>query len=144
MRDEEGQRPPVDFPHPSSPIPHPSLEEEGTVRRVTLILTGALLSLVVLPAMAQAPGAPGGPGGGGMPPQFQKFMEQTKYRRQMRNQLRSIGEINRDPSTAVTPAQAKQLLTIVKPWTTKDKMSEEDAKTIMRSVKKVMTAKQLT
>src|SRR5262249_32661763 len=119
-------------------------QEEGTVRRVTIILTGALLSLVVLPAMAQAPGGPGGPGGGGMPPQWQKFRAPTKYRRQMRNQLRAIGEITRDPTTAITPAQAKQLLAIVKPWTTKDKMSEEEAKGIMRSVKKVMTAKQLT
>jgi hypothetical protein len=114
------------------------------VRKVTLILTGALLSLTVVPAIAQGPGGPGGPGGGGMPPQFQKLMEQMKYRRQMRDQLRAISEINRDPSTAVKPVQAKQLLAILKPWTTKDKMSEEDAKGIMRSVKKVMTARQLT
>src|SRR5437660_714944 len=79
-----------------------------------------------------------------MPPQFQKFMEQTKYKRQMRGQIRAISEINRDPATAVSPGQAKQLLAILKPWTTKDKMSEQDAKSIMRSVKKVMTAKQLT
>src|SRR5689334_15412747 len=92
-----------DSPQHSALSTQHRVQEEGTVRRVTLILTGALLSLVVLPAMAQAPG---GPGGGGMPPQFQKFMEQTKYRRQMRGQLRAIGEINRDPATAVSPTQA--------------------------------------
>jgi hypothetical protein len=108
-----------------------------------LILAGALLSLTVVPAIAQGPGGPGGPGGG-MPPEMQKLMEQMKYRRQMRGQLRAISEINRDPSTAVSPTQAKQLLAIVKPWTTRDKMSEEDAKGIMRSVKKIMTPRQLT
>jgi hypothetical protein len=74
---------------------------------------------------------------------MQKFMEQTKYKRQMREQLRAVAEINRDPSTALTPTQAKQLLTIVKPWSAKPKMTEEQAKQIMRSVKKVMTARQL-
>src|SRR5207249_11151322 len=94
------------------------------VRKVTLILAGALVSLAMAPAMAQGPGGPGGPGGGGMPPQFQKFMEQTKYKRQMRGQLRAISEINRDPGTALSPPQAKQLLAILKPWTTKDRSEE--------------------
>ena len=116
---------------------------EGSAALARLFLAGAVLSLAVAPAIAQGPGGFGGPGGGGMPPQFQKFMEQTKYKRQMRDQLRAISEINRDPGTAVKPGQAKQLLAILRPWNTRDKMSEEDAKSIMRSVKKVMTAKQL-
>jgi hypothetical protein len=106
------------------------------------MLTGVLLTLAVVPALAQGP-PPGGPPGG-MPPEFQKMRAQTQYRRQMRDQLRAISEINRNPATAVTPTQAKQLLAIVKPWTTKPAMTEENAKTIMRSVKKVMTARQLT
>jgi hypothetical protein len=114
------------------------------VRKVTLVLAVVGLSLAALPVMAQGPGGFGGPGGGGMPPQMQKLMEQMKYRRQMRDQLRAINEINRDPSTAVTPVEAKKLLVILKPWTTKDKMTEEQAKGIMRSVKGVMTPRQLT
>jgi hypothetical protein len=79
-----------------------------------------------------------------MPPQMQKYMAQNKYKMQMRQQIRAINEINRNPATALTSAQAKQLLTVLKPWTAKPKMTEEDAKGIMRSVKKVMTARQLT
>jgi hypothetical protein len=115
------------------------------VTNLRLALIGALLALA-LSTLAQGPQG-GGPAGGGppggMPPEFQKMMAQVKYRRQMRDQLRAVSEINRDPATALTPPQAKQLLTIVKPWTTKPKMTEEDAKGIMRSVKKVMTPKQL-
>jgi hypothetical protein len=113
------------------------------MKNVRLALGGALLALTVSVA-AQVPG--GGPpgGGGGMPPQMQKFMAQNKYKMQMRQQIRAINEINRNPATAITSAQAKQLLGILKPWTTKPKMTEEDAKGIMRSVKKVMNARQLT
>jgi hypothetical protein len=107
-----------------------------------LALGGALLALAVS-VTAQVPG--GGPGGGGgMPPQMQKFMAQNKYKMQMRQQIRAINEINRNPATAITATQAKQLLGILKPWTAKPKMTEEDAKGIMRSVKKVMNARQLT
>jgi hypothetical protein len=113
------------------------------MKKVRLLIVGALLSLAVMPVFAQAPG--GGPGGGGgMPPAMQKFMEQTKYKRQMRQQLRAVAEINRNPNTALSPAQAKQLLAVLRPWTSKPKMTEEDAKGIMRSVKKVMTPRQLT
>jgi hypothetical protein len=115
------------------------------VTKVRLALIGALLALA-LSTLAQGPPGGGPPGGGppgGMPPEFQKMMAQVKYRRQMRDQLRAVSEINRDPATALSPAQAKQLLGIVKPWTTKPAMTEEDAKGIMRSVKKVMTSRQL-
>ncbi len=108
------------------------------------LLIGMLLTLATVPALAQGPGGGGPPGGGGMPPAFQKFMAQNKYKMQMRQQLRAVSEMNRDPGTALTPAQAKQLLLVIKPWSTKPKMSEEDAKGIMRSVKKIMSPRQLT
>src|ERR1043166_1334383 len=108
-----------------------------------LLLTGALMMAMAMPTLAQGPPGGGPPGGGGMPPEIQKMMAQIKYRRQMREQIRAIGEINRDPATAVSPPQAKQLLAILKPWTTKEKMSEEDAKGVMRAVKKVMKPNQL-
>jgi hypothetical protein len=106
------------------------------------ILAGLLLALAVAPALAQGPGGPGG--GGGMSPQMQKFREQTKYKRQLGGQIRAIAEINRDPSTAVSPAQAKKLLAILKPWTSRDKMTEDQAKGLILQVKSVMTARQLT
>lgn len=118
--------------------------------KVRLLLLSAVVALATVPALAQGPGGPGGggpggggPGGGAMSPAFQKFMAQNKYKMQMRQQVRAIGEIDRNPATRLSPAQAKQLLAVLKPWTAKDKMTEEDAKGIMRSVKKTMNARQL-
>src|SRR5262249_14338974 len=50
----------------------------------------------------------------------------------------------KDKSTAITPAQAKSLLGILKPWETKDKMTPDQAKDVIKSVQKVFTPKQLT
>jgi hypothetical protein len=114
--------------------------------KARFILAGVVLALAAgCPlgvAFAQGPGGP--EGGAGMPPQVQKFMEATKYKRQLRNQFRAIEELNRDPSTAVNPTQAKQLLAILKPWTTRDTMTEEQAKGLILKVKGVMKARQLT
>src|SRR5687768_16727932 len=112
------------------------------MKTVKLVVAGALLALAVSVAAQVPGGAPGG--GGGMPPQMQKYMAQNKYKMQMRQQIRALNEINRNPATALTSGQAKQLLTVLKPWTVKPKMTEEDAKGIMRSVKKVLTSRQLT
>jgi hypothetical protein len=111
------------------------------------VVSLALALAVPRPAPAQAPGGPGGGGPGGGPgggnPAFQKFREQHKYTFQLTRMLRGVGELDKDPSTALTPAQAKGVLTVLKPWQTKPKMTQDDAKSVMRGVKKVLTAKQL-
>src|SRR5690242_5336325 len=96
------------------------LGREENMTRATLWTTTLLL--LTAPVLAQGP--PGGGPPGGMPPEIQKAMEQVKYRRQMREQLRAVSEINRNPATALSPTQAKQILAVVKPWSTKDKMTE--------------------
>ncbi len=77
------------------------------------------------------------------PPAVRQRSARSPHKLQLRQQLRALGEINRDSATAVTPDQAKQLLAVLKPWTTKDKMTEEDTKTIIRSVQRLMTERQL-
>ena len=58
------------------------------------LMTAALL-LLAAPVLAQGP-----------PPEFRKMMAQMQYRRQLRAQIRAIEEIDRDPATALSPAQA--------------------------------------
>jgi hypothetical protein len=77
------------------------------------------------------------------PPGVRERMSQDSPKRQLRQQLRSLAELDRDPAVALDPAQATQLLALLKPWSTKSKMTEEEAGTISRSVEKVMTAEQL-
>src|SRR5947208_2432536 len=111
-------------------------------RMIRVRFVTAALMLLAAPVLAQGP-PPGGPRGG-PPPEFRKMMAQMQYRRQMRNQLRAIDEMNHDPAAALSPAQARQLLGIVKPWTTKPRMTEQDAQWIMRSIRKVLTSRQAT
>jgi hypothetical protein len=107
----------------------------------------ALLAIAMAaprPAAAQVPG--GGPGGGppgGNMAAFQKFREQHKYTFQLTRMLRGLGELDKDSATALTPTQAKGVLAVLKPWQTKPKMTQDDAKNVMKGVKKVLTARQL-
>lgn len=105
-------------------------------------LMAAALLLLAAPVLAQGP-PPGGTMGG-PPPEFRQMMAQMQYRRQLRAQIRAIDEMNRDPATALSPAQAKQLLGIVKPWTTRPRMTEADAQSIIRSIRKLLTPRQAT
>jgi hypothetical protein len=107
----------------------------------------ALAMAVPRPATAQAPGGapgggPGGPGGA-RSAEFQKFRDQHKYTFQLQRMLRGINELDKDSATALTQPQAKQVLAVLKPWQTKPKMTQDDAKNVMKSVKKVLTTRQL-
>jgi hypothetical protein len=101
---------------------------------------------LALPAGAQGPGGgpggPGGPGGGGGAA-FQKFREQHKYTFQLTRMLRGLQELEKEPKNALTPTQAKGILAVLKPWQTKEKMTQDDAKNVMKGVKKVLTPAQL-
>jgi hypothetical protein len=74
---------------------------------------------------------------------FQKFRDQHKYTFQMTRMLRGLQELEKEPKNALTPPQAKSILTLLKPWQAKPKMTQDDAKNIMKGVKKVLTASQL-
>jgi hypothetical protein len=64
-------------------------------------------------------------------------------KRQLRRQLRTLAELDRDPAVALSRPQAEQLLVLLKPWTTTSKMTEAEAGAIHRSVEKVLTPKQI-
>jgi hypothetical protein len=104
------------------------------------LLFGVVMAWTVT-ALVQEPSS--SPPGDESPPTVRERMAQNPVKFQLRRELRALEEINRDPATAVSPAQAKQLLAVLEPWTMKQKMTEENAKAILRSVQKVMTPRQL-
>jgi hypothetical protein len=108
--------------------------------KIALMIGSVILAVAAVWALARRPSSPPS---GGMPPQRQRFIEATRFRRELRSHLPAIEEIDGNPATALSPAQARQLLAILKPWTTRDAMTEEDAKEVTRSVEQVLTARQL-
>jgi len=87
-------------------------------------------------AFAQAPGAGGNP-------QFAQFREQHKFTFQLMQMVRHIGIIDRDPKYALTSAQAKKVVAVLKPLRTKPKLTEDQARDTLKSLKPIFTVKQL-
>jgi len=96
--------------------------------------------------------APGGPGGGGFQPTPEmkaKFAAWQKYRDQHKNltnlstMLRQIREVDKDPQTQFTKAQAGKLLPILKAWRNKPTMTEDQAQSVSKQIGAILTEKQL-
>jgi hypothetical protein len=110
------------------------------MRSRAAFLTGAaVLGLAGSVALAQGP-----PGGGGTSP-FARFREQHKMTFQLQTMVtRGLTECERSKNTELKPAQAKQLLSVLNPWKTKPKMTQEEARATIQQVQKIFEAKQLT
>lgn len=101
----------------------------------TLLLAAALAVTSAPWAQAQKPGAGGRPpGGGGMPPGMAKqFQAMRQWGDKHRNVIalgrtvRGLGELDRDPATKLTAAQAKKILPILKAWRHKPTMTDVQA-----------------
>ena len=92
---------------------------------LTLFITGACLAQ--------------GQGGG----QFSAFREEHKYTFQLMQTVRHIGDIDKDPKYTLSPAQAKQVLAVMKPLRAKPKLTQDQAKQALKYLKKIFTVKQL-
>ncbi len=75
--------------------------------------------------------------------QFAKFQESHKYTFQLSQMARHISEIDKDPKYTLTPAQAKQVLGVLKPLKTKPKLTQDQAKDALKELKKPLTVNQL-
>ncbi|MCS6950064.1 MAG: hypothetical protein RMM06_09175 [Armatimonadota bacterium] len=116
-------------------------------RRWTL-WTGILLwALGAVVAVAQPP-----PGAGGfqMTPEMQRQMEAWRKWREahehtfrLTSTLRALEEIDRDPKTKLTPAQAKKILDVLQPYRNKPKMTQDDAKNALKGIKSALNVTQL-
>lgn len=101
-----------------------------------IIALAVFAMLVATTAYAQGPG---GDGSG----QFAAFREQHKYTFQLMQMVRHIGDINRDPKYALTQVQAKRVLAVLKPLRSKSKLSQDQAKQALKSLKVIFTVAQL-
>lgn len=86
-----------------------------------------------------AKGQPQGPPPNGNKP----APPRREYTFQLTHTVRNIGEIEKDSKHALTPAQAKQVLAIMKPLRSSPKLTEETAGNAFKSLKRVFTAGQL-
>ena len=89
-------------------------------------------------------------GGGGPPPgmmekikKWQKWSEQHKNLSTLGDLVYQMGEVNKDPRFALTKPQANKVLALIKPVTPKKELSEDEAKSLSKSLTNVLTAKQL-
>ncbi|MDQ2687857.1 MAG: hypothetical protein M3Y28_08330 [Armatimonadota bacterium] len=119
--------------------------------RRTALLAAALAVVASAPwAQAQRPGAGGRPPGGGMPlgmgKQFQVMRQWgDKHRNLMTlgRTMRGLGELDRDPATKLTVAQAKQILPILKAWRHKPTMTDAQAVKVNHQITSVLKPAQV-
>lgn len=115
----------------------------------TTLLAAASIACVSAPwAQAQGPG--GRPPGGGMPPgmgkQFQAWRQWgDKHRNLMLlgRTVRGLGELDRDPATRLTAAQAKRILPILTAWRHKPTMTDAQAAQVSHRITAVLKPAQV-
>jgi hypothetical protein len=91
---------------------------------------------MILPACVWAQGGGGGGGGGG------GFARQPNPKRDLTSLLRNIGELEKANKKPLTKDQAKKIVSVVKPWEKKDKMSDDEAKAVRKQINDVLTTAQ--
>ncbi|GAB4464398.1 MAG: hypothetical protein OHK0029_34290 [Armatimonadaceae bacterium] len=121
-------------------------------KNVLLPLVAAVV-LSVSAVWAQPPGGgPGGAGGGGfqMTPEmrakmdkWRKWRDNHKNFTQLQNTMRAIMEMDKDPKTKLTGAQAKKINGYVTPWTTKPTMTDAQAKELNGQIVKALSVEQV-
>ena len=97
-----------------------------------VLTSGSLLNGTTSSAWAQGPG--GGSGRGGA-------MNRTAKGR-LSGLFRSIEDLEKGKTKALTKTQAKSILGIVAPWKTKTKMTEDEAKTVYGKINMALTSPQ--
>ena len=103
-------------------------------RRNTVILIALMLTAVfVTTAIAQQQGSS----------QFSAMREKYKYTFQLMQMVGHIGDIDKDKKYTLTPTQAKKVLAVLNPFRSKPKMTQDQAKQVLKDMKKVFTATQL-
>lgn len=75
--------------------------------------------------------------------QFSAFREEHKYTFQLMQMVHHIGAINVQPKYTLTPAQAKQVLAVMKPIRSKSKLTQDQAKQALKDLKRIFNVSQL-
>jgi hypothetical protein len=108
------------------------------IRTIKTISSVALL-LVALAISAYAQQTGQGAGNG----QRNPFQEKYKYTFQLMQMVRHIDQIDQDKKYTLTSAQAKSVLSVLKPLRKQPKLTQEQAKQALKDLKKIFTAAQL-
>ncbi len=117
------------------------------MKGLTLWAGVLLLVIAAIAAIAQPP-----PGAGGfqMTPEmqrrieeFRKWREAHKYTLQLTSTLRALEQVDKDPKTKLTSAQAKKILSVLQPYRNKPKMTQDDAKNALKGIKAALNVNQL-
>ena len=111
---------------------------------LALVIAGGAMGLAGKPAMAQ------GPGGGQMPPEiaakiklWQKYSEQHKKASELGMTVRKIEGMNKEDGFKLDKAQSAKVLTVMKTWSSKPILTEDEAGTAMKQLNSVLTVKQI-
>ena len=122
-----------------------------TLQAFRLFVSAAAVVAALLPGAAFAQGG----GGGGfdpanMPPEMRAAMEKMRKFRDQNKQVFALGqtvralpEIDKDPKTKFTSAQAKTMLTVINKWKTKPSLTNEQATQVNKDLTKAMTIPQI-
>jgi hypothetical protein len=100
----------------------------------------------ILAALAAVGYTQGPPPGGGQGPNagaMKAFQDKYKYTFQLTRFVGNIREIDQDKKYTLTADQATKVLAILKPLRGKPKMTQDQAKKTLTSLKKILTTKQL-
>lgn len=100
----------------------------------TLVVLGLVAGLVVAPVISAVQAQ--GPGGGGM---GGRMRNSPKGR--LSGLWRNLGELEKS-RVPLTKAQAKRVVGLVRPWTSKPKMTDTQAKGLYMSMNAVLTTQQ--
>lgn len=111
------------------------------LRTLAAVITVAVLAP---PAMAQ------GGFGGQMPPEmqakmraWQKWRENNKNIVALQQTMMSLRELENDPKTQLTKAQAKKILSVIKAWRNKPVMTNDQARVVMKQLTAPLNEAQL-
>lgn len=75
--------------------------------------------------------------------QMAAFREEHKYTFQLTGMVGGIGRLEAGTKAPLTPAQAKSILAVINPLKAQDTLTQDQAKEALRSIKEVLTEKQL-
>ena len=102
----------------------------------TLVAMGLVAGLIISPMISSVQAQGPGGGGGGM-----RGGNRNSPKRRLSGLWRNIGELEKSRSP-LTKAQAKRVVGLVRPWTTKPKMTDDQAKALFMSMNSVLTTQQ--
>ena len=110
---------------------------------LAVVIAGGALGATGSPAGAQGPG-------GGMPPEiaakiklWQKYGEQHKKASDLGMTVRKIEGMNKEDGFKLDKTQSAKVLTVMKTWSTKPALTEDEAGTAMKQLNSALTVKQI-